>query len=104
MLYVAIGRNVEDAPMGEDTWIQFQESVENVVMMGENLPYADTRAEGESNFDNMPEETYVFVWFDKNSDLKQDTKDALAGLAGLFGQESIAYSVSVTNFIERVGA
>lgn len=104
MLYVAIGRNVKDTPMGEDTWIRFQESVENVVMMGENLPYADTRAGGESNFTGMFEETYVFVWFDKNSDLKQDTKDALSGLAGMFGQESIAYSVSVTNFIEKVGA
>jgi hypothetical protein len=88
--------------MGEDTWIQFQESVENIVMMGEGVSYADTRAEGESSFEGMPEVTYVMVWFDKNSDLGQDTKDALAGLAGQYGQEAIAYSVSVTNFIEGV--
>jgi hypothetical protein len=102
MLYIALGRNVGENPMGHDTWIQFAESVENVVMMGERLTYADTWATGESRYDDMPEETGIFVWFDKNSDLGQDTKDALAGLAKQYGQEAIAYSVSVTNFIEGV--
>ena len=103
MLYIALGRNIGEVPMGHDKWIQFAESVENIVIMGENLTYADTWATGESRYGDMPEETGVFVWFDKNSDLKQDTKDALGEIAKQFGQESIAYSVSVTNFIEGVG-
>lgn len=102
MLYVAIGRNVGDVPMEQDKWIQFAESVENIIIMGENLTYADTWATGESRYGEMPEETGVFVWFDKNSYLSSDTVEALGEIAREFGQESIAYSVSVSNFIEGV--
>ena len=42
------------------------------------------------------------VWFDKNSALKQKTLDILEGVAIEYGQESIAWSVSVTEFVEGI--
>lgn len=99
MLYVALGRNVGDVPMVDETWLKFQEDVENCVTLGERLGHADTRAVGESNFGGMPEETFVLVWFDKNSPLRFEVVEALSYYAEVYGQESIAWSVSETQFI-----
>jgi hypothetical protein len=103
MLYIAIGRNVGESPMPEDRWVMFRESVEDIVLMGEGLKYPDTRAVGESNFEGMPEETAVFVWFDKSDDLREITVQALGELSRKFGQESIAWTVAgETRFTEGV--
>lgn len=88
--------------MPEDKWVSFRESVEDIVSMGEGLNYADTRAVGESNFEGMPEETAVLVWFDKSDELREVTVQALGELSRKFGQESIAWSVAGTNFTEGI--
>lgn len=100
MLYLAIGRNVEDTPMSLQDWVSFRTDVQTVMFDCERQVDADTKALGESNFGGMPEETFVLVWFDINQDLSEVTKRELSKVARKYGQESIAYSVSVTNFVE----
>ena len=102
MLYVAIGRNIGEVPMSDFMWQKFQDLVVHAITDNEWVAL-DTRTLGQSHYGDMSEDTAVFVWFDKNSDLGQDTKNELGEIARQFEQESIAYSVSVTNFIEGVG-
>lgn len=98
MLYVALGRNIGDIPMADNYWANFVETVTNVIQNCELLPKPDTVAYGESNFNGDGEETCVLVWFDKNSNLLGDTIGALTQVAEIYEQESIAYTVAVTEF------
>ena len=101
MLYVALGRNVGDKPMDDVTWAMFVADVAETVRLSERVGQPDTRAFGTSRFGDMEEETCVLVWFDKNT-IHQGTEDALGGLAKFYGQESIAYSLSETFFVQGV--
>lgn len=101
MLYVALGRNVGDAPMDDVTWSMFVADVVETVRLSERVGQPDTRAFGTSSFEGVEEETCVLVWFDKNT-IHQGTEDALGGMAKFYGQKSIAYSLSKTFFTEGV--
>lgn len=102
MLYVSIGRNVGDVPMGDSDWHNFVDTVTNVVVNCERVSAPDTKAFGESNWAGMREETCVLVWFDKNSELRGDTIGHLTEVARMYGQEAIAYTVAPTSFVEGV--
>ncbi len=86
--------------MVEDDWRRFRMYVEECIMDGENVVTADGYTTGHSRWGDIAEETLVLVWFDKNSPLSPSTITELAGIAKEFKQDAIAYSVSVTNFIE----
>lgn len=100
MLYVALGRNVGSEPMNAHTWRDYRSEVQRVIETGEHLPEPDTIASGMSNYVGMSEETCVLVWFDKMSPLSAYTVEKLRGIATVFHQEAIAYSISETLFIE----
>jgi hypothetical protein len=102
MLYVALGRNVGDKPMATAVWNNFVANVTQDIEECEGLAMPDTVAYGKSRYGSMLEETCVLVWFDKNSSLRLLTEQVLSTTAIEFGQESIAWSVSVTEFVEGV--
>lgn len=102
MLYVSIGRNVGDKPMATAVWNNFVANVTQDIEECEGVGMPDTVAYGKSRFGLMYEETCVLVWFDKNSPLRKDTLGVLEATAIEFGQEAIAWSVSVTEFVEGV--
>jgi hypothetical protein len=102
MLYVSIGRNVGQTPMGDDRWEEFRLDVRHAI--GKQLGAPDTVAFGESHYGGDPEQTCVMVWFDLIGTLDGSVLDDLAILAGHYGQESIAWSVAETNFIVGVSA
>jgi hypothetical protein len=101
MLYVALGRNVGDKPMELYKWEEFQKRVVNAIYT-ETFVDPDTVAYGNSRYGSMREETCVMVWFDVNAKLCALTLAYLKLIAQEFGQEAIAWSVSVTEFVEGV--
>jgi hypothetical protein len=102
MLYVALGRNIGDTPMELDEWVSFRDEVVELLALSEGLSDPDTVALGESHYGGDPEETWVLVWFDKLSPLSRDTEGRLSYIAVRYGQESIAWSVAETMFVEGV--
>lgn len=102
MLYVSVGRNVGDVPMGDSDWHNFVDTVSNVVVNYERVSNPDTKAFGVSNWGGVSEETCVMVWFDICSELRGETIGELTEVARMYGQEAIAWSVSETNFTEGV--
>lgn len=101
MLYVALGRNVDDKPMALDRWEEFQGRVVSAIYT-ETFVDPDTKAYGNSRYGSMREETCVMVWFDVNSKLSALTVEYLRLIAVEFGQESIAWSVSAPEFVEGI--
>ena len=100
MLYVAIGRNVGVKPMKRRVWREFQKRVIETVAsdyLVDSMP--DTVAYGKSNYGGAPEETCVMVWFDGKG-LGDMSRILLGLLATMYGQDSIAWSVSETEFVE----
>lgn len=98
MLYIAIGRNVGrdvGSPMPTKTWLQFQRDTIRAVGRGE----PNTVTWGKSDWQGDTEETAVFVWFDIKS-IGDLALGRLRGVAQLYWQDAIAYSVSETRFIE----
>jgi hypothetical protein len=102
MLYVSLGRNVHGVPMSDNDWEWFRHHVVHRIMSGEWVAEPDTVAYGKSNWVGESEETCVLVWFDKRSRLGGDTVRELEGVAKLYGQEAIAWSVAVTDFVVGV--
>lgn len=101
MLYVSIGRNVGEVPMSDDKWAEFQNEVADCIER-EVYVSPDTIAHGNSRYGSMREETCVMVWFDVNSHLFDVTLMELEEVAVKYGQECIAWSVSMTEFIDGV--
>lgn len=99
MLYIAIGRNVGDEPMVDARWSAFTRDVLDAIE--ERYGKVDTLADGNSRFGSMAEETRVMVWFDVHA-MNAGTEARLGVIAGEYGQDSIAYSVAETEFIDGV--
>lgn len=99
MLYIAIGRNAGKFPMTTEDWGNFQYQVRGAISSSYGSP--DTVAHGVSSYEDMPEDTCVFVWFDVN-DLSAHLEIRLGAIAKYFGQDSIAWSVSETRFTSGV--
>jgi hypothetical protein len=100
VLYVALGRNVGDEPMDDGRWEEFRLDTSHAI--AKQLGAPDTVAFGKSHYGGYPEETCVMVWFDLIGGLDDSVLKDLGILAGHYGQESIAWSVSVTEFVEGV--
>lgn len=104
MLYVALGRNVDDVPMSTQAWEQFSLDVVNEIFYGDTFTEPDTIADGSSRWGLMKEDTRVLVWFDRGQDLSVKTREALTKVALHYGQEAIAYTVSDTRWIAGTSA
>lgn len=104
MLYVALGRNVDDVPMSTQAWEQFRVDVCDAIFEYETFTDPDTVAYGESRYGLMREETCVLVWFDRGQNLSVVTRQHLREIAVKYGQECIAYSVSDTQYVMGVEA
>ena len=84
MLYVAIGRNVGDSPMGKVAWSSFRDDVVDAVGCG----FPDTIAYGQSSWDGETEETCVLVWF--YATLSVNVAENLDVVRAKYGQDAIA--------------
>ena len=99
MLYVAIGRNVGDTPMSDADWSGYTRAVLDVIEA--RYGKVDTVAEGESRYGDTAEQTRVLVWFDVYA-VAGSVQERLGAIAREYEQESIAYSVADTVFIDGI--
>jgi hypothetical protein len=98
MLQIAIGRNIGSEPMSDNLWLWFQQTVEETVMIHTLKGIADTKANGVSNWENVSEDTCIFVWFDLES-LPEVVYEELATIAKQYEQDAIAVTFGETKFV-----
>jgi hypothetical protein len=100
-LYVSLGRNVGEVPMSDEDWSDFQNAI-LLAVYEDSFVDPDTKAYGVSRYGAMREETAVFVWFDILDGLGNQALEDFRAIANAYEQECIAWSVSVTEFVEGV--
>ena len=86
--------------MLDEVWLLFQQRVEEFVMYSTGSGIADTKANGVSNWENVSEDTCIFVWFDITS-LSEKALDGLATIAKQYGQDAIAVTFGETQFVGK---
>lgn len=103
MLQISIGRNIPTklfggVPMSDKVWLQFQQNVEDFLMLHTTQRLADTKANGVSHWNGESEETCLFVWFDTKT-LPKVAYEGIRTIAKQYGQEAIAVTFGNTELV-----